>query len=398
MDKTTSPGRGLWGAALTALMAGVMLAACGGGGGGSGVAGASGATAFAVGPIRGFGSIIVNGVRFDDSGAHIEDDEGRGRGADDLRLGSMVEIESGKIDDSTGRAKASTIRIGSELIGRVESVSGNSFVLLGQTVDVTPETVFDDSLALGSAGVAALQGLVLEVHAQFDAGTGHYVATRIEGASGALSFKIRGTVSALNTTAKTFQIGSAVINYATLASADLPANLANGQVVRVKVKPQQENGQWIATSVRSGERKVDDHDDGRLVGQVTGFRSATDFDVNGVKVDASAARIDNGPVKADSRVEVRGKVSAGTLVAERVKVLDGSDDMIRGVELHGTIGSLNTGAKTFVVRGVTVSYAGSVTYERGSEAQLANNQPVEVKGALASDGTTLNATLIRFED
>ncbi len=219
-----------------------------------------------------------------------------------------------------------------------------------------------------------------------------------EGASGALSFKIRGTVSALNTTAKTFQIGSAVINYATLASADLPANLANGQVVRVKVKPQQENGQWIATSVRSGERKVDDHDDGRLVGQVTGFRSATDFDVNGVKVDASAARIDNGPVKADSRVEVRGKVSAGTLVAERVKVLDGSDDMIRGVELHGTIGSLNTGAKTFVVRGVTVSYAGSVTYERGSEAQLANNQPVEVKGALASDGTTLNATLIRFED
>lgn len=397
MDRTTSPVRGMWGAALAAVVAGVMLAACGGGGGGSSV-GAAGASAFAVGPIRGFGSIIVNGVRFDDSGAHIEDDEGRGRGRDDLRLGSMVEIESGRIDDSTGRARASTIRVGSELIGRVESVSGNSFVMLGQTVDVTAETVFDDSLSLGSAGLAGLQGRLVEVHAQFDAGTGHYVATRIEAESSALEFKIRGAISALNTGAKTFQIGTAVISYATLASADVPANLANGRVLRVKVKPQQENGQWIAISLRSGERKLDDHDDGRLVGQVTGFRSATDFDVNGVKVDASSARIDKGPVQATSRVEVRGRVREGTLVAERVKVLDGSDDMIRGVELHGSIGSLNRDAKTFVVRGVTVSYAGAVTYERGSEAQLADNQPVEVKGALAADGKTLNATLIRFED
>lgn len=395
MDKTTRPVRGLWGAALTALVAGAVLAACGGGGGGGSTASASG---YAVGPIRGFGSIIVNGVRFDDSAAHIEDDDGQSRGSDDLRLGSMVEIESGKIDDSTGRARANTIRFGSELIGRVESVNGSSFVVLGQTVDVTPETVFDDSLSLGSAGLAALTGLVVEVHAQFDAGTGHYVATRIEAEANALAFKIRGAISALDAPAKTFQIGSAVINYGVVASADLPANLANGQVLRVKVKPQQENGQWIAVSVRRGERKVDDHDDGRLVGQVTGFRSATDFDVNGVKVDASNARVDNGPVKADSRVEVRGQVRDGTLLAERVKVLDGSDDMLRGVELHGTIGSLNKDAKTFVVRGVTVSYAGTVTYERGSEAQLADNQAVDVKGALSTDGTTLAATLIRFED
>jgi hypothetical protein len=386
----------MWSAALAALVAGVVLAACGGGGGST--AGATGASAFAVGPIRGFGSIIVNGVRFDDSGAHIEDDEGNGRGSDDLRLGSMVEIESGRIDDSTGRAKASTIRIGSELIGQVESVSGSSFVMLGQTVDVTADTVFDDSLALGSAGLAGLQGLVVEVHAQFDAGTGHYVATRIEAERAALEFKIRGAISALDKDAKTFQIGTAVINYAAVTNADLPANLANGQVLRVKVKPQPENGQWIATSVRNGERRVDDHDDGRLVGQVTGFRSATDFDVNGVKVDASNASIDKGPVTAQSRVEVRGRVREGTLAAERVKVLDGSDDMIRGVELHGSIGNLNRETRTFVVRGVTVSFAGAVTYERGSEAQLADNQPVEVKGALASDGKTLNATLIRFED
>ncbi len=396
MDKTTRPARGMWGAALAAVMAGAVLAACGGGGGGSSAGGS--ASAFAVGPIRGFGSIIVNGVRFDDSGAHIEDDEGQSRGSDDLRLGSMVEIQSGQIDDSTGRARASTIRVGSELVGPVDSVSGSSFTLLGQTVDVTPDTVLDDSLALGSGGIAGLQGKIVEVHAQFDAGTGHYVATRIEAESNALQFKIRGTVSALDTTAKTFQIGTAVINYGSIAASDLPANLANGQVVRVKLQTTQVNGQWVAVSVRNGERKVEDHGDGRLVGQVTAFRSATDFDVNGVKVDASKARVDNGPVTADSRVEVRGSVTDGKLVAERVKVLKASDDSIRGVELHGTIGSLNKDAKTFVLRGVTVSYAGSVIYERGSEAQLADNVKVEVKGALSTDGKTLNASLIRFED
>ncbi|TXC65340.1 hypothetical protein FSC37_02120 [Piscinibacter aquaticus] len=131
---------------------------------------------------------------------------------------------------------------------------------------------------------------------------------------------------------------------------------------------------------------------------MTAFRSATDFDVNGVKVDASRARIDDGPVTADSRVEVRGRASDGSIVAERVKVVSASDDMVRGVELHGAIGSLDKTAKTFVLRGVTVSYAGTVTYERGTEAQLADNQNVEVKGALSADGKTLNAVLIRFED
>lgn len=397
MDKTKRPIRGLWGALLGTAVAGAMLAACGGGGGGGVTAGAA-ASAYAVGPIRGFGSIIVNGVRFDDSRAQIEDDEGRGRGRDDLRLGAMVEVESGKIDDSTGRASADRIRIGSELVGVVDSVSGSSFVMLGQTVDVRPETVLDDSLALGAAGLPALQGKVVEVHAIFDAGSGHYVATRIEAEDGVLLFKIRGAISALDTTAKTFQIGTAVINYASVPGADVPANLANGQVLRVKVKPQQENGQWIATSLRKGERKVDDHDDARLVGQVTAFRSATDFDVNGVKVDASRARIDDGPVTADSRVEVRGRASDGSIVAERVKVVSASADMVRGVELHGAIGSLDKTAKTFVLRGVTVSYAGTVTYERGTEAQLADNQNVEVKGALSADGKTLNAVLIRFED
>ena len=356
------------------------------------------ATAFTAGPVRGFGSIIVNGVRFDDSGAEIENEDGVRGGQDDIKLGSMVEVESGRIDDSAGRATAVRIRFGSEIKGPVASVDAttNSFVVLGQVVEVKPETVFDDSL--GATDVAGLAGKVVEVHAQRDAATGHYVATRIEAEVGATSFKLRGAISALDTTAKTFQIGDAVISYASLNAADIPAGLANGMKLRVKLATAQVDGKWVATSIRSGERKVEDHGDARLQGNVTAFTSATAFEVNGIPVDASAARIDKGPVTADSVVEVRGTAKDGTIVAERVKVLNGSDDSVSGVELHGSISGVDATAKTFVLRGVKVSFAGSVSFQRGTEAQLVDGAKVEVKGTLSADRSTLTATLIKFED
>ncbi len=393
--KTSAWARGWgWAPAAVALSVTALVVGCGGGGGGGG---AVGATAYTVGPVRGFGSIIVNGVRFDDSSAQVENEDGVRGSSDDIKLGSMVEVESEKVDDSTGRAKASRIRFGSELVGPVASIdtANSSFVVLDQTVDVKPETVFDDSLA---GGLASLTGKVVEVHAQLDAATGHHVATRVEAETGATAFKLRGVVSALDATAKTFKIGAAVINYGSIAAADLPAGLADGLKVRVKLQTAQVNGQWVATSVRSGERHIEDHDDGRLMGNVTAFTSATAFEVNGIAVDASSARIDNGPVTADSRVEVRGSVKDGKVVATRVTVLKASDDSVRGVELHGTISDVDTTAKTFLLRGLKVSFAGTVTYERGTEAQLVAGAKVEAKGALSADGTTLSAALIRFED
>jgi Domain of unknown function (DUF5666) len=388
-----------WKTTAAALMAVGLITACGGGGGGnSNSVGGTTATAFTAGPVRGFGSIIVNGVRFDDSGAEIENEDGVRGSQDDIKLGSMVEVESGRIDDSTGRATAVRIRFGSEIKGPVASVdaAANSFVVLGQTIDVKPETVFDDSL--GASDVAGLVGKVVEVHAQRDAATGHYVATRIEAEDGATSFKLRGTVSALDTTAKTFQIGDAVISYASLNAADIPAGLANGMKLRVKVATAQVDGKWVATSIRSGDRKVEDHGDARLQGNVTAFTSATSFEVNGIQVDASSARIDKGPVTADSVVEVRGSAKDGTIVAERVKVLNGSDDSVSGVELHGTISAVDATAKTFMLRGVKVSFAGSVSFERGTVAQLVDGAKVEVKGTLSTDRSTLSAALIKFED
>ncbi|MFG5407481.1 hypothetical protein ABXN37_04305 [Piscinibacter sakaiensis] len=47
--------------------------------------------------------MIVNGVRYDERGARIEDDAGRPRAAADLRLGMVTEIDAGPVQrDAAG--------------------------------------------------------------------------------------------------------------------------------------------------------------------------------------------------------------------------------------------------------------------------------------------------------
>ncbi len=387
-----------------ALLGGVLgptlLAACGGGGSDAGTpaGGATGAQSFMSGPITGLGSIIVGGVRFDDSSARIEnedDDDGGLRSRGDLQLGMMVEVESSSIDDSTSRGTAVRIRFGSELKGPVASidVAAQTIRVLDQTVEVRPETVFAPSLAGGFAAIAV--GQILEIHALLDAATGRYSATRIELEDNANEYRLRGLVSNLDTTAKTFKIGDAVINYAGVT--ELPTNFADGQRVRVRLRTAQVGGQWVATRVRSGVRRVDDFGDARIRGLVTAFTSATQFEVQGVAVEVAAGARVEGTVAAGVMVEVRGRAEAGRIIASRVKVLDRGDDEVRGVELHGAVSGLDTAAKTFMLREVKVNYANVVEWKDGDASTLADGRAVEVKGLWSEDRRVLNALRVEFE-
>ena len=72
-------------------------------------------------------------------------------------------------------------------------------------------------------------------------------------------------------------------------------------------------------------------------------------------------------------------------------------DADRRYELHGSITAVDATAKTFVLRGVTVSYAGTVTYTGGTEAGLVVGAKVEVRGTVGATRTSLAATAIQFE-
>lgn len=403
-------------AVLAASLA--LLAGCGGGGGAEGTAaGASStstatATDFTVGAITGFGSVIVNGVRYDDSNVTAVDDNGN---SIKMALGMTATVDSSTVDTSTRTAKAHGIRVGSRLIGPVQagslviSGSAGSLVVLGQTVDVTDSTVFDDTLA---AGLAALSdGAVIEVHALPDSATGHLVATRIESETGATAYKLVGTVAGLDTSAKTFSIGAAKVSYA--SANGVSASLADGQTVRVTLSttaPATDGDAWTATRVDNGKGTVSTDTTAvttvTVRGDISSFTSATSFTVAGVKVDASTATVTptGTTLAAGVSVVVKGTVSNGVLVATSVTVdtYDKSGGGHGRFELHGTVGSLDTTAKTFVVVGtkvnVTVDYSGSaITWTNGTEATLADGVKVEVRGGVGSTRTKIVATAIKFE-
>lgn len=389
------------GALAAATATPVLLTACGGGGdAGTPTGGTAGPLAFLSGPIGGLGSIIVGGVRIDDSSARVEDDEdGSSHSRSELRLGMMVEVQSSSINDAAATATATLIRFGAEMKGPVASIDATAQTIrvLDQTVEIRAETVFDLSAAGGFAAIAV--GQILEIHALFDAATGRYIATRIEREDSANEFRLRGLVANLDTTAKTFKIGDAVINYGEVPAANLPP-LANGQRVRVRLKTAQVNGQWVATAVRSGVRRVEDFADARVRGLVTAFTSAQAFAVNGIPVDAAGARFEPSAaaVALGAMVEVRGRAAAGTIIASRVKVIDvRNDDDFRRVELHGTVSALDTTAKTFTLREITVNYSRVIEWKDGREADLTNGRALEVKGLWSEDRRVLFAAVIEFE-
>lgn len=383
-------------AAILAVSA-ALVTACGGGGDAAApTATTERATAYVAGPITGFGSVIVNGVRFDDSAASVTDDDDRARSRDMLRLGMMVEVDGADLDAAAASGRALRIRLGSEIVGPVDARTDSSLSVLGQTVDILETTVFDSDLVGGMAAIAV--GDVLEVHAQFDASTGRYRATRIEREADATTYKLRGVVADLSATG--FTLGGQVINYAAIPAADLPANLANGMRVRVRLQTTKNSaGEWVATSVRAGVRKVDDRDEAEVRGTVTALRSAIDFDVNGQKVNAAQARFPDGTagVVLGAMVEVKGAMVDGVLVANEVELEDHHASDWHLFELHGVVSELDATAKTFLVRGVRVSYGSAITWKNGDASKLANGVAVEVKGTPSADRTQLEAQLIEFE-
>ena len=379
---------------LTVLGSALLMAGCGGGGGGTTTAAGAGvAGSSATGAITGFGSIIVGGVRFDDSTATVQDDDGDSLNRDALKLGMVVRIKGGKKTDdgSSVKANAERIEVHSELQGPVDSKAADlkSIVVLGQTVNISATTFFEDGLSLATLAV----GAVVELHGFVDPVNNTLTATRIESKPNAKVFKLQGTVSALNTAAKTFNLGTLTINYLT-AVVPSSLTLANGSVVRVRLATTPVNGTWTALKVQKFEIEKEDRNEAEVEGIITVFTSTALFSVNGLQVNAGNIVVPAG-VKLGARVEVEGSVVNGVLVAKKVKLEDGAD--AAKFELHGTPSSLDTVAKTFVLRGVTVNY-GTATFANGATATSLSivGIKLEVKG-VPSAGNIIVATRISIE-
>jgi hypothetical protein len=110
----------------------------------SGKFGSGGTGVVSSGPITGFGSVIVGGVRFDDTAARVTIDGVPDRPVRDLRLGMVVEVR-GDIDPGGTTGRASEIAAGYAVLGPVTDVqaAAGSFTALGQRIRVDAATILD---------------------------------------------------------------------------------------------------------------------------------------------------------------------------------------------------------------------------------------------------------------
>jgi hypothetical protein len=392
---------------LPALLA-LSLSGCGGGGGGGGdnqISGIDrGGITIAQGPINGFGSVIVNGVRYSTTGATITIDDQPGTESD-LRVGQVVRVE-GRLDAGGATGTATRISYDDDVEGPIESidVAAGRLVVLGQTVKVGPSTSFDDRISPRSLSGLAV-GDRIEVSGLISAG-GLIEATRIELKSASSAVELKGTVSSVDTVARRLRINEQQVDYSSAQLSNFPSGQpGNGDLVEVKGSV---NGSGVLVATRIERRNASlagtTDDSAEIEGLVTRYVSAADFDVAGQRVTTTASTVYEGGTATnlalDANVEIEGGFDAtGRVVARKVQFRQQSD-----VELAGAVEAVNASAGTLVVLGVTVRTNSLTRYEdqssadveRFSLADLRVGDYVEVRAYRDAGG--LVATLLERDD
>ena len=399
--------------ALFAAAAALSLAACSGGGSSNDDAPQSAAQSVPVissGAVTGFGSVFVNGVRFETSSATFTINGRPGTQAD-LRVGHVVKVHGHR--DGAGNSTADRIEFDDLVKGPVTSVdaAAGTLVVLGQTVLVDADTSFDDnSPGAALAGLAA--GDIVEVSGMRRA-DGDILATRIEAKPAGTIFEVTGVASAVDTAAHKLNVSALVVDYSAATVQNFPSGQPrNGDLIEARGSSVNAAGELVASSI---ELKRDDDDRGagmevELEGLITRFVSATDFDVAAKPVTTtSTTRFENGSaadLALNVKVEAEGQVNAsGVLVATKVQFKRQAS-----ARIEARVDSVDRAASKLVVLGIDVTVNPTTRVEDKGDQRVPNfnlsnitaGDFVEVRGAeLPADSNDVVASRLerrRAED
>lgn len=464
------------GLAALAVALGLLAAGCGGGVGSGGTGAAD--AGVAQGTVSGFGSVIVDGQRFDDRQvAALREVEPGVDEAADVKLGDRVEL------GYAAGGVAVQLRVDATVAGSVASVTApGRFTVLGQDVVVNASATNGPVTQLAGGYLAAADitaGDAVEVHGLLvtQGGSSVVQATRIEkltalpkylrvsgvvaslvgtdfsiaglrvhadtatllpagrtlangqlvavlalptGASAdangvpqlhadqvrikefggaGVTASAGGKISALDTTAASFQLGALTVFYAGATLSPPTLALADRQYVRVRGTLRADGAlQASAITLRDGSNEPESE----LKGNILGFDAATQrFQVRGVAVDASRAQLEGCPggVLAEGLfVEVEGALNATMLVAKKVKCE--AEEAGDTVGRKGTVGAVDLPNTRFVLTPstgtpVTVRWTATTLFSHATPQTLSGRR-VEVEGTL--DAGELVARKIEAED
>lgn len=303
-----------------AAAAALLLAACGGGGGGIGGTGGGGGggiggTGVAYGTITGFGSVWVNGVRYETPAGTVFRLDDSSVSQSDLKVGMVARVEG-------SGTSASTVVVDSALKGRVEAVAGDRYTVMGQVVQTDASTTFDN-------GVRPVPGDYVEVHGlPLQAGT--IAANYIERKSTPATppYVVTGFVTAQDQAASTLTIGTLTVQYAAATTGDMPAGTWVGLLVEAKGSACAGTpvcGTLSASKLEPGGSGISSSSKSELEGYVTSL-TADGFVLGGQRVVLTASTVFEDGLRADIvvgvKLEVEGPISGGVLTATKVELKD----------------------------------------------------------------------------
>ena len=408
------------------LILAVLLIATGCGGGGGGTAGqpnsstagnsgsdnsggpGSGASPggdIIRGTITGFGSVFVDGNRFDTANASVTKDDDESS-EDDLNIGMVVELRG---DLSAGTA--TRVDFEEDIKGPVDAVNPDQLTVLGQTVVLTPTTVVDDGLNFGSLNV----GDVLEVsglRGENDALEATFIEDKL--LSEVNAFKVIGTLRDLDAVAQSFRIGGLQVDYS-IARLDDGVVLADGITVEVKDESLAYSpGDFtlIASKIEPAGFGTGDNgesgDDantgarGQLEGLITDLVDAGQFELSDVTVrhDANTQFVfgDSSLLSVGTKVQVEGRLNDDRSIdATKIKFSRNS------ARLHGVVESVDMNNATLTILGLLVDLSQVREYEDDRDDvepfglfDIRNGDFLELRGN--STATTLIANEVERED
>ncbi|MGI9303154.1 MAG: DUF5666 domain-containing protein [Gammaproteobacteria bacterium] len=359
----------------------------------------TGRTDVSAGAISGFGSVIVNGTRFDTTASTIIVN-GQTASESDLDVGFVVRVEG---DISAGIA--TMVEFADSVRGPVSDIAPNgaagneaTLTVLGQTI------VVDDLTNLNNTDLTTLMpGDIVAVSGLRNA-SNVIVANYLEKRANVDLFAVTGVVSNLDATNKRFHIAQLTVDFSAASLVDLPGGaLANGQTVEAV----SEAGGFIAatpllkaTTVSGGiVLGARPDDEVEVEGLVTNADNApAAFQVGGVSVATSSATVFEGgspnDIVVNARVEVEGEIDAGGLLQALRVIVKPSNE----VEIQGSAGTVDLGADTITVLSIVVQVDEltsfkdeSVTKQRPFNlTHVSTGDRIEVRGI--GDASTVIAT------
>lgn len=352
------------------VLAASGLSGCGGGTGTSGpgtdtgaLPGTGGTGIYVAGSISGFGSVILGGIKFDDSDAAIKVDGAIATSAA-LRLGMVAEVIGERSTTQPTQATASSIDVWSIARGLVTDLgSGGLFTVAGMSVRVGANTVLDginDQTPLAVGMPVMVWGL------QADGGI--WTATRVA--------KVVDATTVVTTGWVTEDDDHLYINAIRLTDAS-SASLALGTWVRVQGRFNDEERLVVSSfKVLQGPAVTPGADSVLEVeGYVTSALVGDRFSMGQWLVDVSAI---NHPaiIAVGDKLEVSGTYAAGVLHATSLAVED--ESAMQEVEIEAVIDTYISIAD-FVLRGQRCD-ASAAQMDSGVASRLGVGVKVKIHG------------------